>query len=1393
MDRIEVYTKNERYPNGVFNPNAKPVKTCHFVYDYSLCQGIPSNDGVNDIGEEGTIANSGGKLTLKKFYFTYRNNNSGATTPYEFEYNNQVNNQVVSYDRDAVDRWGNYQPNVNASNIDYPYVNPHTAKSEMDERASLWNLNAIDLPSGGRYEVDYESDTYAYVQNQVAMQMFKIVSLDKYSEDSNGDPNIKHGVDGPASRRRIYFELEPGASGVNPENYIKPGEYLYFKVKINVTKDDDSKELVAGYAKVLSVGLDATSNGQWGYVELDFIKIDNKPTHFHPFTEVGARYIKYTNPDILYDNQGSADQETLSKSDIKNYGNSLLSIGTDVVDIFSDFTAMLYGTGNSSGTKRLRQIDLSKSYIRLRTPDKVKYGGGHRVHEVRVYDNWADAFIAGTSNETSSYYGTTYDYDIDDNGTKISSGVATYEPMVGGDENPFRKPVKGWEDKNILAKTLAQTYTEEPSNESFFPGASVGYRQVRVISSNTANTIDNPSGQIESYAGISEHRFYTAKDYPVIRRVSELKTDQTFRKSKLIIPAIIVNITRLRMAATQGYYIELNNMHGRLKEAKEYGLSKEVDEFGNVTIEENDISSVRYEYFDQKYFSTNDAGENLEIRTLKNNVDVLYSDVDQTDLTRSNISQGTLSTEIDFIPETRYNVSRQISGNLNFNLETFGIIPALYPIPSFTMNTEKTGTVVTNKIVNKTGILSKTIVKERGSEVETENLVFDQYTGQPLLTTITNNFEDKVYSYSILAHDKYDNMGPAYKNIGFNTQGTTLGLLVNGIQHVSFDDGSGIVQGDQLIATPLVWVTPPNSVPTLIVDITHSKVVCYVNKQEMLNGILLNDYSLETLTELSGLYRFTVIKSGRQNQLSVPISTITSLSNPTINRSLSTCLDLTRQGENPITIRSLDNVLSISAVELGQHWNKDVRQLQNTPLNWFDNAFYLKGVSGDFSPVRSYAYVDDRIQTSQNGQTNVNIRTDGVLNNVTLFNWDNILVSGNGCANNWIETSQITLKSPSSFPVESKSILGTYSSQLYGKNGTEPIAVAANAKNSEIGFENFEEYPSGVLLISENTTNNLNFYSSIDQTSRIVEDRFDVRDGEATTAKIDEDISLLNQYSNLTLRAHFDGYQGGFDERITREKLTLSGTAGSSVTSIGFLSGDLLNLLNINHRKWRGELFAQKTIPNYPTNLLNSNVQVKEGIAHTGTKCLEVGTFNGADFFQGKLTLSPLEKYQFSGWFSTPDNKFLLMNNDRYFESDLKLEFFDINGVLVSTEVFDESSIFQGDFIDDWQKFTVNFVMPVGAHYVSVNLPRAQEVYSSAEQDYVQVAYYDDLRFQPLDGGMMTYVYNQENLRLEAELDANNYATFYYYDDQGNLFLIKRETERGIITVQESRSYLRKN
>jgi hypothetical protein len=70
--------------------------------------------------------------------------------------------------------------------------------------------------------------------------------------------------------------------------------------------------------------------------------------------------------------------------------------------------------------------------------------------------------------------------------------------------------------------------------------------------------------------------------------------------------------------------------------------------------------------------------------------------------------------------------------------------------------------------------------------------------------------------------------------------------------------------------------------------------------------------------------------------------------------------------------------------------------------------------------------------------------------------------------------------------------------------------------------------------------------------------------------------------------------------------------------------------------------------------------------------------------------------------------------------------------------------------------------------------------------------YIDDIRIHPFDAHLKTYAYDDATLRLMAELDENCFATFYEYDDEGLLIRVKKETERGIMTLKETRSSYKK-
>ncbi len=102
-----------------------------------------------------------------------------------------------------------------------------------------------------------------------------------------------------------------------------------------------------------------------------------------------------------------------------------------------------------------------------------------------------------------------------------------------------------------------------------------------------------------------------------------------------------------------------------------------------------------------------------------------------------------------------------------------------------------------------------------------------------------------------------------------------------------------------------------------------------------------------------------------------------------------------------------------------------------------------------------------------------------------------------------------------------------------------------------------------------------------------------------------------------------------------------------------------------------------------------------------------------------------------------------------------------------------------GPVIDGWQRIEQSFTIPAYAYNIQVEL-----VNESEGTD----AFFDDIRIHPFQSNMKSFVYDPSTQQLVAELDENNYATYYEYDDEGILIRVKKETERGIMTIKESRN-----
>ena len=144
-------------------------------------------------------------------------------------------------------------------------------------------------------------------------------------------------------------------------------------------------------------------------------------------------------------------------------------------------------------------------------------------------------------------------------------------------------------------------------------------------------------------------------------------------------------------------------------------------------------------------------------------------------------------------------------------------------------------------------------------------------------------------------------------------------------------------------------------------------------------------------------------------------------------------------------------------------------------------------------------------------------------------------------------------------------------------------------------------------------------------------------------------------------------------------------------------------------------------------------------------------------------------KYVISAWSSEEG---AIGSTTNFSSPKITLTFVDEYSATLGTQ----DIVTSGPVIDQWQRMEQEFEMPVGTVELKVEL-----LATSGD------VFFDDIRIFPADGSMKCYVYDPVNLRFVAELDERHYATFYEYDGEGKLARVKKETERGIMTIQEAR------
>jgi len=688
---------------------------------------------------------------------------------------------------------------------------------------------------------------------------------------------------------------------------------------------------------------------------------------------------------------------------------------------------------------------------------------------------------------------------------------------------------------------------------------------------------------------------------------------------------------------------------------------------------------------------------------------------------------------------------------LQANFNSAFTLPVLPPFPIFTAfpteitNTKDFYSVVVNKVIHRNAIMKSRTVYSQTASVTTENLAFDQLTGEALLTKTTNEFSDTLFMFNYPAYWIYEGMGPAYVNSKLKIDKDNFSeykiFLKEG------DELRGYVCSSSCLERPRFWVNEKlnlvdkdnqkvdnfsgeyqvyNSGYKNLINSSAGQVVTWnynpiKNSNKISFDNIINSSAVEYFDE-AVLYcescateKSTAIPTEGQNgrfeedadmaDINVDVISPIEMEKQTDNKIIDNSELISEQNNNIVEKASFfsrlfsakakitveDNGKNIISVPESNNISVSYPEDNKDPYCKCDiNAAkyglnkYLSGEKGTWSQKRNWFYLTERTSGDINNSF-TDIRTQGVYKDYQDF-WI-LPVSDKWEINkeNWEWQQKINLVAVDGLPIESENRIGIKTATLLGYNNTLVIAKADNAAYNEVFFDGFED----------------NYTENCKNTSQ----------------------------ENLLLKRAF----------------LINGEL--SVDNNNFHTGKYS--LKVDNENFVFTIMP----PDSACRDYNPNIAEKK-------KCSAcVGGFNP----------EKNKEYVFSAWVRVDKPQPILDCSD---------------ASVVITDGYSNIGSFksEGPVIEGWQRIEGVFKIPQNNNYIEIVLKKGNFI-----------TYFDDLRIFPTDANMVSHVYDKYNYRYTYSLDENNYFTKYEYNNEGQLIRIKKETERGIVTVQESNHGLRKN
>jgi len=432
--------------------------------------------------------------------------------------------------------------------------------------------------------------------------------------------------------------------------------------------------------------------------------------------------------------------------------------------------------------------------------------------------------------------------------------------------------------------------------------------------------------------------------------------------------------------------------------------------------------------------------------------------------------------------------------------------------------------------------------------------------------------------------------------------------------------------------------------------------------------------------------------------------------------------------------RGTNSTLDASFQTFSDAWNRTL-DLEVDTLNG-----YVNGKLGFWGPSTSYFFDKDR---SYSGALDIEkdgtFQLGGFASQLAQYN----VVPG------FVKASEITGLSGEGFFDESMDALGIFSTQLYGYESGSVIASAANARKNEVltvDFENLNSPSSGNWILGEPGR------SSPGRTTPVT-----IVASGPYTLTLDKTMSSISHFDKISLILSYPAW---------RPYLTDVPILCMQVNPLN----NAQTILILDVEKSILDLAASAF---FVSNLATPRFLIYDDqFAHSGKRSLRFVNANESvtqDLFQ----LVSGKEYTFSAWISDKQATSSAVSDPN---QGIQLKFETRGGTLISSVKFSPSV----HSIETWKKVSGNFIPPAGTERITFTFTRG-----GSPQIWI-----DDIRIHPAEAQMKSYVYELSSLRLSAVLDEENYATYYIYDEEGKLRLLKKETQSGIMTITEVQDYL---